>query len=57
MREGETLDEAYDRFVILNNEMKKNNINRTEFDQKVKFVNNLTPEWKPFADLLNSINH
>ena len=49
MREGETLDEAYDHFVVLNNEMKKNNIHRTEFDQNVKFVNNLTPEWKPFA--------
>ena len=41
MRDGETMDEAYDRFVVLNNEMKKNNIPRTEFDQNVKFVNNL----------------
>ena len=49
MREGETLDEAYDRFVVLNNEMKKNNTPSTEFDQNVKFLNNLTPEWKPFA--------
>jgi len=49
MRDVETLDEAYDRFVVLNNEMKKNNIPRTEFDQNVKFVNSLTPEWKPFA--------
>ena len=52
MREGETLDEAYDRFVFLNNEMKKNNIPRTKFDQNVKFVNNLTLEWKPFARFL-----
>ena len=29
--------------------MKKSNIHRTKFDQNVKFVNNLTPEWKPFA--------
>ena len=29
--------------------MKKNNIHKTEFDQNVKFVNNLTPERKPFA--------
>ena len=42
MRDGETLDEAYDRFVVLNNEMKKNNIPHTEFDQNVKFVNNLS---------------
>ena len=49
MRDGETLDEAYDRFIVLDNEMKKNNINRTEFDQNVKFGNNLSLEWKPFA--------
>ena len=49
MKEGESLDEAYDRFVILNNEMKKNKIPRTDFDQNVKFINNLLPEWKPFA--------
>ena len=40
IREGETLDETYDRFVVLNNEMKKNNIHRTKFDQNIKFVNN-----------------
>jgi len=49
IREGETLEETYDRFVIMNNETKKNKIHRTEFDQNVKFVNNLTPEWKLFA--------
>ena len=49
MRDGETLEEAYDRFIVLNNEMKKNKISRTEFDQNVKFVNNLSSEWKPFA--------
>ena len=49
MREEEALDQAYDRFVVLNNEMKKNNIHRTQFDQNVKFVNNLTPEWKLFV--------
>jgi len=26
MRDGETLDEAYDSFGVLNNEMKKNNL-------------------------------
>ena len=49
MREGEILDESYDRFVVLNNEMKKNNIQGTEFDQNIKFVKNLTSEWRPFA--------
>ena len=49
MRDGETLEEAYDSFIVLNNEMKKNKLSRTEFDQNVKFVNNLSPEWKPFS--------
>ena len=49
MKEGESIDEAYDRFVILNTEMKKNKLHRTEFDQKVKFINNLLLEWKPCA--------
>ena len=44
MRDGETLEEAYDRFIVLNNEMKKNKICRTEFEQNIKFVNNLSPE-------------
>ena len=29
MKEGESMDDAYDRFVLLMNEMKKNNIQRT----------------------------
>ena len=39
MRGGEDLDGAYERFAILNNEMKKNKLHHTEFDQNVKFIN------------------
>ena len=53
MREGEDLDGSYDRFVNLNNEMKKNKLYRPEFDQNVKFINNLLPEWKPYARFIN----
>ena len=45
MKEEESLDEI----VILNNDMKKNKLHRTKFDQNVKFINNLLPEWKPFS--------
>ena len=34
MRDGETLEETYDRFIVINNEMKKNKLSRTEFDQR-----------------------
>ena len=49
MKEGEKLDETYERFVVLMNEMKKNGIHRTEMDNNFKFLNNLQPEWKSFA--------
>ena len=44
MKEGESLDDMYGRFVLLMNEMKKNDIYRTEMDCNVKLMNNLQPE-------------
>ncbi|KAJ9536530.1 hypothetical protein OSB04_un000282 [Centaurea solstitialis] len=49
MKDGESLEDAYDRFVILMNDMKKNRIHRSEMDFSVKFINNLSLEWKPFT--------
>ena len=49
IKEGEKLDETYDRFLLLMNEMKKNRIHRTEMHNNFKFLNNLQPEWKSFA--------
>ena len=49
IKERETIVETYDRFVIPNNEIKKNKIHITEFDQNLKFVNNLLSEWKPYV--------
>ncbi|KAJ9538751.1 hypothetical protein OSB04_031484 [Centaurea solstitialis] len=49
MKDGESLEDAYDRFVILMNDMKKNRIHRSEMDFSVKFINNLSSDWKPFT--------
>ncbi|KAJ9541739.1 hypothetical protein OSB04_028245 [Centaurea solstitialis] len=49
MKDGESLEDAYDRFVILMNDMKKNKIHRSEMDFSVKFINNLSLDWKPFT--------
>ncbi|KAJ9557020.1 hypothetical protein OSB04_011634 [Centaurea solstitialis] len=49
MKDGESLEDAYDGFVILMNDMKKNRIHRSEMDFSVKFINNLSLEWKPFT--------
>ncbi|KAJ9544400.1 hypothetical protein OSB04_024107 [Centaurea solstitialis] len=49
MKEDETLEETYDRFVEPMNDMKKNNIIRSEMDYIVKFINNLSSDWKQFS--------
>ncbi|KAJ9561693.1 hypothetical protein OSB04_006853 [Centaurea solstitialis] len=49
MKEDESLEEAYDRFVELMNDMKKNNIIRSQMDYIVKFINNLSSDWKQFS--------
>ncbi|KAJ9544193.1 LOW QUALITY PROTEIN: hypothetical protein OSB04_023900 [Centaurea solstitialis] len=49
MKDGESLEDAYDRFVILMNDMKKNRIHISEMDFSVKFINNLSSDWKPFT--------
>ncbi|KAJ9557513.1 hypothetical protein OSB04_012127 [Centaurea solstitialis] len=49
MKEDESLEETYDRFVELMNDMKKNNIIRSEMDYIMKFINNLSSDWKQFS--------
>ncbi|KAJ9557360.1 hypothetical protein OSB04_011974 [Centaurea solstitialis] len=49
MKEDENLEDTYDRFVELLNHMKKNDIVRSEMDCIVKFLNNLSSDWKPFS--------
>ncbi|KAJ9544361.1 hypothetical protein OSB04_024068 [Centaurea solstitialis] len=49
MKEDETLEDTYDRFVELINDMKKNKIIRSEMDYIVKFINNLSSDWKQFS--------
>ncbi|KAJ9561930.1 hypothetical protein OSB04_007090 [Centaurea solstitialis] len=49
MKEDESLEETYDKFVELMNDMKKNNIIRSEMDYIVKFINNLSSDWKQFS--------
>ncbi|KAJ9553149.1 hypothetical protein OSB04_017194, partial [Centaurea solstitialis] len=49
MKEDESLEETYDGFVELMNDMKKNNIIRSEMDYIVKFINNLSSDWKQFS--------
>ncbi|KAJ9544546.1 hypothetical protein OSB04_024253 [Centaurea solstitialis] len=49
MKEEESLEETYDRFVELMNDMKKNNIIRSEMDYIVKFINNWSSDWKQLS--------
>lgn len=48
-KDGESLEETYDRFCLLLNDLSKNMINKTLIENNVKFLNNLLPEWKRFA--------
>ena len=44
--EGESLDDVYDRFVMLMNELRTNKIDKKEIDYNVKKISNLQPEWR-----------
>ncbi|KAI3715492.1 hypothetical protein L6452_22476 [Arctium lappa] len=54
-REGESLEETYDRFVTLLNELSKNKVHKSQIELNVKFLSILQPEWKRFARQMKQI--
>ncbi|KAI3735910.1 hypothetical protein L6452_15435 [Arctium lappa] len=54
-RVGETLEETYDRFVTLLNELSKNKVHKSQIELNVKFLSILQPEWKRFARQMKQI--
>ncbi|KAI3697946.1 hypothetical protein L6452_31052 [Arctium lappa] len=44
--EGENLEETYERFVLLLNELSKNKVKKQQIENNVKFLSILQPEWK-----------
>ncbi|KAJ9559988.1 hypothetical protein OSB04_005148 [Centaurea solstitialis] len=49
-REEEKLDETYERFCNLLNELRKNGITKTKIENNVKFLTNLQPVWKIYSN-------
>ncbi|XP_024962511.1 uncharacterized protein LOC112502746 [Cynara cardunculus var. scolymus] len=49
-KDGKCLDEVYERLTRLLNELTKNGISKTVIEINVKFLSNLQPEWKPYAN-------
>ncbi|KAI3729786.1 hypothetical protein L6452_18454 [Arctium lappa] len=45
-KRGESLEDTYDRFVSLINEMTKNKVKKKQIEKNVKFLSMLQPEWK-----------
>ncbi|KAI3733787.1 hypothetical protein L6452_13243 [Arctium lappa] len=54
-RVGETLEETYDRFVTLLNELSKNKVHKSQNELNIKFLSILQPEWKRFARQMKQI--
>ncbi|KAI3669630.1 hypothetical protein L6452_40934 [Arctium lappa] len=54
-RVGESLEETYDRFVTLLNELSKNKVTKSQIELNVKFLSILQPEWKRFARQMKQI--
>ncbi|KAI3669326.1 hypothetical protein L6452_40558 [Arctium lappa] len=48
-KEGETLLETYNRYNIILNDLRRNNISKSTSEINYKFIKNLNPEWKNFA--------
>ncbi|KAI3669401.1 hypothetical protein L6452_40636 [Arctium lappa] len=48
-KEGETLLETYNRYNIILNDLRRNNISKSASEINYKFIKNLNPEWKNFA--------
>ncbi|KAJ9551957.1 hypothetical protein OSB04_016002 [Centaurea solstitialis] len=49
-RDDEKLDETYERFCNLLNELRKNGITKTKIENDVKFLTNLQPVWKLYSN-------
>ncbi|KAJ9564484.1 hypothetical protein OSB04_000450 [Centaurea solstitialis] len=49
-REDEKLDDTYERFCNLLNELRKNGISKTKIENNVKFVTNLQSVWKLYSN-------
>ncbi|KAI3771011.1 hypothetical protein L6452_02161 [Arctium lappa] len=45
-KENESLEDTYERFVLLINELSKNKVKKKQLENNVKFLSILHPEWK-----------
>ncbi|KAI3729798.1 hypothetical protein L6452_18467 [Arctium lappa] len=45
-KENESLEDTYERFTVLLNELTKNKVNKKQLENNVKFLSILRPEWK-----------
>ncbi|KAI3735763.1 hypothetical protein L6452_15275 [Arctium lappa] len=45
-KENESLEDTYERFVLLLNELTKNKVKKKQLENNVKFLSILRPEWK-----------
>ncbi|KAI3718364.1 hypothetical protein L6452_19231 [Arctium lappa] len=48
-KEGETLLDTYNRYNIILNDLRRNNITKSASEINYKFIKNFNPEWKNFA--------
>ncbi|KAJ9544276.1 hypothetical protein OSB04_023983 [Centaurea solstitialis] len=51
-REGELLEDTYHRFCNMINELRKNNLKKSQLDINIQFINSLRSEWRRFASNL-----
>ncbi|KAI3730028.1 hypothetical protein L6452_18704 [Arctium lappa] len=45
-KENESLEDTYERFVLLLNELSKNKVKKKQLENNIKFLSILQPEWK-----------
>ncbi|KAI3758890.1 hypothetical protein L6452_06462 [Arctium lappa] len=45
-KENESLEDTYEQFTVLLNELTKNKVNKKQMENNVKFLSILRPEWK-----------
>ncbi|KAJ9558101.1 hypothetical protein OSB04_012715 [Centaurea solstitialis] len=50
--EGELLEDTYHRFCTMINELRKNNLKKSQLDINIQFINSLRSEWRRFASNL-----
>ncbi|KAJ9555500.1 hypothetical protein OSB04_010114 [Centaurea solstitialis] len=48
-REGELLEDTYHRFCTMINELRKNNLKKSQLDINIQFINSLRSEWRRFT--------